>query len=309
MKSLYNISKKNSSTLQNFIGGKFFESKGKVCIKSINPATQELLAKTPETTKEEFNLAVENSKQAFKVWRNVPLLTRQRYIVDFAKVVRERQSDLAKLISMEHGKVYSDALGEVFRGLEVVDQACNIAPLYLGETLENVANNTDNYSYRTPLGVTAGICPFNFPAMIPCWMFPLSIVCGNTHILKPSEKVALSSQFLVDVLRDIGLPAGVVNMVHGGKQQVESICHHKDIKAISFVGGNAAGQYIYETGCKNGKRVQSNMGAKNHCIVMDDADKEDALNAIVNASIGAAGQRCMALSVAIFVGKVRKNNI
>lgn len=295
----------STKVLKNFIGGKFFESKGKATHDIINPATQELIAKVPESTKEEFDLAVSNSKEAFKVWRNVPLSTRQRYITDFARVVRDKQKELARIISEEHGKTYSDALGEISRGLEVVDHNSNISQLYLGDTLENIASDIDNYTYKHPLGVCAGVAPFNFPVMIPLWMFPTAIVCGNTYIMKPSEKVALSAEFLISALHEVGVPAGVVNMVHGGRPQVENICQHEDIKAISFVGGNGAGKYIYENGTKNGKRVQSNMGAKNHGIIMEDSDKEDTINAIVNASIGAAGQRCMAISVAIFVGKVR----
>lgn len=306
MNSLFKLknTKKFSTTLKNFIGGNFHASKATKHYDIINPATQEVIAKTPESTKEEFDLAVANSKDAFNAWRNVPLLTRQRYNVDLAHAVRSRIKELATIITKEHGKVLSDAMGEIQRGLEVVDQACNIANIYTGETIENIASHTDHYYYRVPLGVTAGICPFNFPAMIPFWMFPLATASGNTMIVKPSEKVAMSTDFIANILKEINLPAGVVNVVHGGRDQVTNICNHPDIKAISFVGGNAAGEYIYETGSKNGKRVQSNMGAKNHCIILEDADKEDTLNALVNASLGAAGQRCMALSVAIFVGKV-----
>ncbi len=300
------FSKKSfTTTLKNYIGGKFIESKSKILYDTINPVTQEIISKVPDSTQDEFQLAVENSKQAFYAWRNIPILSRQRYMADLQYLIRQKQNELAKILTQEHGKVFSDAIGDITRGVEVVDQASNISPLYMGETLEQVATNVDNYSYRTPLGVTAGICPFNFPAMIPLWMFPLAITCGNTMIIKPSEKVANSMDFLIKLTQEINLPAGVLNVIHGGKQQVTNICTHKDIKAISFVGGNSAGEYIYETGAKNGKRVQSNMGAKNHAVILEDADKEDTINALVNASIGAAGQRCMALSVAIFVGKVR----
>lgn len=295
-------SQRGFSTLQNFIGGKFFDSKGKIACETINPATQEVISKVPDSTEEEFNLAVSNSKQAFTSWRNIPLLTRQRYMTDYAKILRDNAKNIAKTITLEHGKTFPDALGEVQRGLEVVDQACNLSHVYMGETIENVATYVDNYSYRHPLGVVAGICPFNFPGMIPLWMFPFAITCGNTFVLKPSEKVANTSQLLIELLKEINLPAGVVNMVHGGKQQVDGIVNHKDIKAISFVGGCQAGRYIYEQGSKNGKRVQANLGAKNHSVIMEDADKEDTLNAIVNASMGAAGQRCMASTVAVFVG-------
>jgi malonate-semialdehyde dehydrogenase (acetylating)/methylmalonate-semialdehyde dehydrogenase len=305
MKGIFNVNKKHFTVLQNFIGGKFFDSKGKIACETVNPVTQEVLSKVPDTTSEEFNLAVENCKEAYKSWRNVPLLTRQRYMADYARILRDNQNEIAKTITKEHGKTLPDALGEVQRGLEVVDQAVNISHVYMGETIENVASHVDNYSYRHPLGVTAGICPFNFPGMIPLWMLPFSITCGNTFLLKPSEKVANTSQLLIKLLNDIGVPAGVVNMVHGGKDQVDRICHHPDIKAISFVGGCNAGKYIYETGTKNGKRVQANLGAKNHTVIMEDADKEDAINAIVNASMGAAGQRCMASTTVILVGNTQ----
>jgi malonate-semialdehyde dehydrogenase (acetylating)/methylmalonate-semialdehyde dehydrogenase len=195
-------------------------------------------------------------------------------------------------------------MGDVMRGLEVVEQSCNIAPIYLGETIENISKSVDMYTYRTPLGVCAGICPFNFPVMIPLWMFPLSIVCGNTYILKPSERVAGAAMMLAEMLKEIGLPKGVFNMVHGGQNTVTNICKHPDIKAISFVGSNTAGEYIYNTGSTHGKRVQSNMGAKNHAVVMPDADREDTINSLVGACFGSSGQRCMAISVVIFVGDV-----
>lgn len=174
--------------------------------------------------------------------------------------------------------------------------------LAMGETVENVATNVDIYSYRVPLGVCSGICPFNFPAMIPLWMFPLSITLGNTYVLKPSEKVPGTTDILIDLLGDAGVPKGVVNVVQGGHETVTQICEHPDIKAVSFVGGNTAGEYIYKTASNNGKRCQSNMGAKNHAIIMGDADKEDALNAIVGACYGSSGQRCMAISVVVLVG-------
>lgn len=307
MKTITQLNKfsfSNSNTLKNYIGGKFLDSKATTLYESKNPATQELLCKAPETTNEEFNMAVENSKEAFKAWRNVPILSRQRYMIQLATKIRENINELARTVSLEHGKTFPDAIGDVTRGLEVVEQACNLAHVLQGETLENVSTNIDIYSYRVPLGVTAGICPFNFPAMIPLWMFPISLVCGNTFILKPSEKTPKTSNLLVELLNEIKLPAGVVNMVHGGKQTVSNICTHKDIKAISFVGSSQAGTWIYNTGSQNGKRVQSNMSAKNHAVICEDADKEDTLNALVNASMGASGQRCMALTTAVFVGKV-----
>ena len=210
------------------------------------------------------------------------------------------------MITLEHGKSFVDAKGDVFRGYEVVEHAASFTSLAMGETLGNVARGVDIYSYRIPLGVSAGVCPFNFPAMVPLWMYPLAITLGNTYVLKPSEKVAGAANILIDLLKESGVPDGVVNVVHGGHPTVTNICTHKDIKSISFVGGDKAGEYIYATGSAHGKRVQSNMGAKNHAIVMPDADKEDAINALIGACFGSTGQRCMAISVAVLVGDAQQ---
>jgi len=207
------------------------------------------------------------------------------------------------MITHEHGKSIADAKGDIFRGYEVVEHASSFNSLAMGESLENVARNVDIYSYRRPLGVCAGICPFNFPAMIPLWMYPLSITLGNTFVLKPSEKVAGTTEILIDLLEQSGVPKGVVNVVQGGHETVTQICEHPDIKAVSFVGGNVAGEYIYKTASAHGKRAQVNMGAKNHAIIMPDADREDAVNAMIGACFGSAGQRCMAISVSIMVGE------
>ncbi len=198
-------------------------------------------------------------------------------------------------------------MGDVMRGIEVVEQSCNISPIYLGETIENISKSVDMMTFRQPLGVCAGIAPFNFPVMIPLWMFPLAITCGNTYVMKPSERVAGGSMMLTEMLKQIGLPKGVFNLVHGAKDIVTDICTHPDIKAISFVGSNQAGEYIWKTGTAHGKRVQSNMGAKNHAVVMPDADKEDTINSLIGACFGSSGQRCMAISTVIFVGDVSIN--
>ena len=195
-----------------------------------------------------------------------------------------------------------DAEGDVFRGLQVVEHACSVTSLQLGETLPAIARDMDTVSYRIPLGVCAGIAPFNFPAMIPLWMFPLALVCGNTYVMKPSERVPGACMMLVDLLQKAGVPNGVVNVIHGAHDAVNFVCDNPDIKAISFVGSDVAGEYIYERGSRNGKRVQCNMGAKNHGVIMPDANKEHTLNQLVGAAFGAAGQRCMALSTAVFVG-------
>jgi malonate-semialdehyde dehydrogenase (acetylating)/methylmalonate-semialdehyde dehydrogenase len=223
---------------------------------------------------------------------------------DYLKLLKDRQDKLARCITEEHGKTYADSIGDITRGIEVVEQSCNISNLYLGETIENISKNVDMYTYRHPLGVCAGICPFNFPVMVPLWMFPLSTVCGNTYILKPSERVANSAMLLTEMLKEVGFPKGVFNLVHGGADTVTNICVNPDIRAISFVGSTQAGEYIWKTGTAHGKRVQSNMGAKNHAIVMPDADREDTVNSILGACFGSSGQRCMAISVVIFVGDV-----
>ena len=221
------------------------------------------------------------------------------------KLLKDNLEEIAKLITHEHGKTIVDSRGDIFRGIEVVESCASLSSLLQGETIENLATGVDTYSYRHPLGVWAGVCPFNFPAMIPLWMFPLAITCGNTYILKPSERVTATSEMLIHLLEKTGIPKGVVNVVNGGAETVTNIWNHGEIKAISFVGSNRAGEYIYREGCKNGKRVQSNMGAKNHCIILPDADKEDAINAIIGAWFGSTGQRWMAISVVVLVGETR----
>jgi len=197
-------------------------------------------------------------------------------------------------------------MGDAQRGLEVVEHACGISHIIQGETMQNISRGINTYSFRVPLGVCAGIVPFNFPAMCPMWMFPFAMTCGNTFVLKPSERVAGAADHLTKLIQEINLPKGVFNVVQGGFETTQQICRHPDIKSISFVGGNRAGEYIYEEGAKHGKRMQCNMGAKNHGVIMPDADKEDALNALVNAAFGASGQRCMALSTIVFVGETKE---
>lgn len=223
-------------------------------------------------------------------------------MLKYQELLKQNQDDIAAMITREHGKSILDAKGDIFRGYEVVEHAASFGSLMMGETVENVARGVDIYSYRAPLGVCAGIAPFNFPAMIPLWMYPLAITAGNTFVLKPSEKVAGTTEILVDLLEQSGVPKGVVNIVQGGKDTVTQICEHPDIRAISFVGGNQAGEYIYRTASNTGKRCQVNMGAKNHAIICPDADKEDAINAMIGACFGSSGQRCMAISVSVMVG-------
>ena len=226
-------------------------------------------------------------------------------MADYAQLIKKHTKELAEMLSEEHGKTLLDAEGDVFRGYEVVEQCQSFTSLLQGETLENVASGVDIYSYRHPLGVCSGVAPFNFPAMIPLWMYTTAITCGNTYVMKPSERVPNTSVRLIELLEEAGCPPGVVNVVHGGSDTVTHICQDPDIKAISFVGGNTAGEYIWREGTKHGKRVQSNMGAKNHAIVLPDADKEDTLNALTAACFGSSGQRCMAISVIVLVGDTK----
>merc|ERR1719277_434098 len=224
----------------------------------------------------------------------------------YEQAIRDNTDDLAKTITYEQGKTIADAKGDIFRGLEVVEIASGVPSMLQGETLQGVANAVDVHSYRIPLGVCGGICPFNFPAMIPLWMFPMANTAGNTFLMKPSERVPLTAVQLGKMACDVGLPPGVLNMIHGTRAAVNFLCDNKHIEAISFVGSNQAGEYIYERASANDKRAQCNMGAKNHALVLPDADPEGAINQLIGASMGAAGQRCMAISVAIFVGKAKE---
>ncbi|KAG8235184.1 hypothetical protein J437_LFUL014148 [Ladona fulva] len=292
-------------TTKLFINGQFVESKTKEWIDLHNPATNEVVTRVPKATQDEMNAAVESAKAAFKSWSQTSILGRQQVMFRYQSIIKDNMKELAKNITTEQGKTLADAEGDVLRGLQVVEHCCSITSLQLGETLSGIAKDMDTISYRLPLGVTAGITPFNFPAMIPLWMFPMAIVCGNTYVIKPSERDPGACMMLVEMLKEAGCPNGVVNVIHGAHEAVNFVCDHPDIKAISFVGSDQAGKYIYERGSKNGKRVQSNMGAKNHGVVMADANKENTLNQLVGAAFGAAGQRCMALSTAVFVGEAK----
>lgn len=291
------------STQKLFINGQFVESKSTQFIDVHNPATQELVSRVPIALASELQAATTAAAEAFKTWKDVPVSIRQRYMFKLQELIRKNEDELVHSIVNENGKTTADAKGDIFRGLEVVETACNVGATMMGETIDNVARDIDTYSIRQPLGVVGGICPFNFPAMIPLWMFPLAITCGNTFVLKPSERTPSTTAILARLTHEAGVPAGVLNVVHGSVDCVNHICDAPQIKAISFVGGNKAGEHIHDRGTKNGKRVQSNLGAKNHATILPDADKEATLNALVGAAFGASGQRCMALSVAIFVGE------
>jgi malonate-semialdehyde dehydrogenase (acetylating)/methylmalonate-semialdehyde dehydrogenase len=267
-----------------------------------NPANQDVLAEVPFATHSEVEMAILSAQEAFQSWQDVPVSERARLMMRYCNLLKEHHDELGSLLALETGKIFEDAKGEVWRGIEVVEQAANAPSSMMGETVENVATGIDTYSYIQPIGVYAGITPFNFPAMIPLWMFPLAIACGNTFVLKPSEQDPLTPVRLAELLLEAGAPRGVLNIVHGGPRQVDQLLRHPDIKGISFVGSTRLGEHIYTTGTAAGKRVQCMLGAKNHMVIMPDADRNSTLNALVGASVGAAGQRCMAISVAVFVG-------
>ena len=287
------------------IDGEFVQSASSQWQDVVNPASQQVLARVPMATGDEVNAAVAAAKEAFKSWRKTPIGTRARIFLKYQQLIREHMPELAALLSAEQGKTLPDAEGDVFRGLEVVEHAAAIGNLQLGELANNVANGVDTYTLMQPLGVCAGITPFNFPAMIPLWMFPMAIATGNTFVLKPSEQDPMVTMRLVELALEAGIPKGVLNVVHGGKDVVNAICDHPDIQAISFVGSTAVGTHVYNRASLAGKRVQCMMGAKNHAVVLPDANKEQTLNALAGAAFGAAGQRCMAASTLVLVGEAR----
>ncbi|MDB6443245.1 CoA-acylating methylmalonate-semialdehyde dehydrogenase [Pseudomonas sp. 21TX0197] len=293
-------------TVKLLIDGEWVESRSNEWHDIINPATQQVLAKVPFATATEVESAIAAAQRAFQTWKLTPIGARMRIMLKLQALIREHSKRIAAVLSAEQGKTLADAEGDIFRGLEVVEHACSIGTLQMGEFAENVAGGVDTYTLRQPIGVCAGITPFNFPAMIPLWMFPMAIACGNTFVLKPSEQDPLSTMLLVELAIEAGVPAGVLNVVHGGKDVVDALCTHKDIKAVSFVGSTAVGTHVYELAGRHGKRVQSMMGAKNHAVVLPDANREQTLNALVGAGFGAAGQRCMATSVVVMVGAARQ---
>ena len=292
-------------TVKLLIGGKMVESTTTEWRNVVNPATQAVLARVPFATPAEIEAAVASAKAAFKTWRKTAIGARARIFLKYQQLIRENMAELAAILTAEQGKTLPDAEGDVFRGLEVVEHAASIGNLQLGELANNVAGGVDTYTLLQPLGVCAGITPFNFPAMIPLWMFPMAIATGNTFVLKPSEQDPMVTMRLCELALEAGVPPGVLNVVHGGEAAVNAICDHPDIKAISFVGSTKVGTHVYNRASLNGKRVQCMMGAKNHAIVLPDANKEQTLNAIAGAAFGAAGQRCMALSVVVLVGEAR----
>ncbi|KIY45761.1 Methylmalonate-semialdehyde dehydrogenase [Fistulina hepatica ATCC 64428] len=287
---------------KNYINGQFVESRTTEWIDVLDPSTQEVVTRVPQTTPEEFEQAVAAASVAFKTWSRTSVLSRQKVVIALQHELRANADAIAASIVVEQGKTFADAHGDLLRGLQVVETAIGCTQSLLGEKIE-VGRDMDTYVRKVPLGVCASVAPFNFPAMIPLWTIPMAVVTGNTLILKPSERDPGAAMIIAELCERAGLPAGVLNVVHGGVPTVNAICDNPAIKAISFVGGDRAGRHIYTRGTANGKRVQANMGAKNHAVIMPDANKNHALNAIVGAAFGAAGQRCMAISVAITVGE------
>ncbi|WP_137167020.1 CoA-acylating methylmalonate-semialdehyde dehydrogenase [Salinimonas lutimaris] len=287
------------------INGELCQSATDAYIDVTNPANNDVIARVPCATSDEIEQAIDSASKAFETWKDVPVTERARLMMRYQALLKEQQKEIAEILAAETGKTFDDAMGDVWRGIEVVEQAMNVPSLMMGETAENVARGIDTYSYIQPLGVCAGITPFNFPAMIPLWMFPLSIACGNTFVLKPSEQDPMTPMKLAELFKQAGAPDGVLNVIHGGKDQVEPLLTHPTIKAVSFVGSVPVGQHIYRTATANMKRAQCFAGAKNHTVIMPDANKEHVLNNLVGASVGAAGQRCMAISVAVFVGEAQ----
>ena len=288
--------------LKHYIDGKFLEGSSGLYGDVFDPATGKVQKQVPLASADELDLAVKAASAAFPAWANMPALSRARCMFRLKSLIEEHKIALAGLLTSEHGKVHDDALGEVTRGLEVVEFACGAPQLLKGEFTDSVGRGVDAWSFRQPLGVVAGITPFNFPAMVPLWMIPMALVCGNTFVLKPSERDPGASMLLADLIKQAGVPDGVFNVVHGDRVTVDAILAHDDIKAISFVGSTPIARKIYEVGCANGKRVQALGGAKNHMVVMPDAPIEAAADALMGSAYGSAGERCMAISVAVVVG-------
>ncbi|NRG16790.1 CoA-acylating methylmalonate-semialdehyde dehydrogenase [Rhizobiales bacterium] len=290
-------------TITNAIGGARVESRSGRTAPVFNPATGEQSGVVGLSSVSEVEEAIATAKAAFPAWRDTPPLKRARMMFRFKELLSENADKIARAISAEHGKTHDDALGEVARGIEVVEFACGIPHLLKGEFARNVGPAIDSYSDRQPLGVVAGITPFNFPAMVPLWMYPVSVACGNTFILKPSERDPSAAMVVYDIFMEAGFPEGVLNIVHGDKEAVDTLLTHPDVKAISFVGSTPIAEYVYSTGTAHGKRVQALGGAKNHMIIMPDADMNQAADALMGAGYGSAGERCMAVSVAVPIGE------
>ncbi|MCM3177523.1 CoA-acylating methylmalonate-semialdehyde dehydrogenase [Cytobacillus horneckiae] len=294
--------KEETAVLKNYINGEWVDAKGTDTMDVPNPATGETIVKVPISSIEDVNLAVKAANEAFKTWKKTPVPKRARILYKYHYLLTENHEKLAKLIVEENGKAYKEAYGEVQRGIECVEFAAGAPTLMMGETLSNIAEDIDSQMFRYPHGVVGGITPFNFPMMVPLWMFPLAIACGNTFVLKPSERTPILSNELVKLFTEAGAPKGVLNVVHGAHDVVNGLLDHEDVKAISFVGSQPVAKYVYERAAGKGKRVQALSGAKNHHIVMPDADLDKAIANIISSTFGSAGQRCMACSAVVVVG-------
>ncbi|SFJ81101.1 malonate-semialdehyde dehydrogenase (acetylating) / methylmalonate-semialdehyde dehydrogenase [Paenibacillus sp. UNC496MF] len=288
--------------LNNFIGGEWTASVSGSSEPVYNPATGEIIAYTPLSSKDELDGAVRAAQAAFEPWSKTPVPRRARILFKYQQLLVDHWEELARIVTLENGKSYTEAHGEVLRGIECVEFAAGAPSLMMGRQLPDIATNLESGMYRYPVGVVGGITPFNFPMMVPCWMFPLAIACGNTFVLKPSERTPMLANRLAELFREAGLPGGVLNVVHGAHDVVNGLLEHPDVKAISFVGSQPVAEYVYKTASAHGKRVQALAGAKNHSIVMPDADLDAAVTQIVGAAFGSAGERCMACSVVVAVG-------
>ncbi|WP_430232428.1 CoA-acylating methylmalonate-semialdehyde dehydrogenase [Paraburkholderia tropica] len=294
----------DSADVVNYIGGKRERGAGDRTQSVFNPATGAAVRRLVLGEVADVDAAVASAKAAFPAWRDTPPIRRARVMLRFLELMNRHKDELAAIITAEHGKVFADAQGEVARGIDVIEFACGIPQLLKGDYTEQVSTGMDNWTVRQPLGVVAGITPFNFPCMVPCWMFPVALAAGCTFVLKPSERDPSAALFMARLLTEAGLPDGVFNVVQGDKIVVDALLAHRDVKAVSFVGSTPIANYIYETGAKHGKRVQALGGAKNHMVVMPDADLDQAVDALIGAAYGSAGERCMAISVAVLVGDV-----
>jgi malonate-semialdehyde dehydrogenase (acetylating)/methylmalonate-semialdehyde dehydrogenase len=289
-------------TLKHWIGGRFDPTPAERYAKVTNPVTGEVIASVPRGAAVDVDRAVDAARAAFPAWRDASLAKRSAVMFAFRDLVFRHQRDLAALVVTDHGKTFNDALGGVSRGLEVIDFACGIPTHLMGGFSQSVSANVDTLSWRQPLGVVGCITPFNFPVMVPMWMYPLALACGNSVVLKPSSDTPLAIQMQAQLLQDAGLPDGVFNVLYGGRETVQRLLEHPDVAAVSFVGSTEVGRYVYETGARSGKRVAAYTGAKNHMVVLPDADMELAADSAVNAGYGAAGERCMAIAVVVAVG-------
>lgn len=291
-------------TVHNFVNGRMTPSKATRFGDVFNPSIGEVIARVPMCDAAETAAVIQAAQDAFPAWRDTPVVERARVMFRLVHLLEKNAERLARTVSLEHGKTHAEAIGSVRRGIEMVEFACGMPTLTMGDTLRNIAADVDCETYVHPLGVCAGITPYNFPLMVPLWMFPIAITAGNTFVLKPSEKVPLSAMRLAELCAEAGLPPGVLNVVHGDKTCVDTLLTHPHVQAISFVGSTPVAKYIYETGTRHGKRVQANGGAKNHILVMPDADLDKSVAALAVSAFGCAGQRCMAGSLAVAVGKV-----